>query len=222
MVALLPTAVALSSLALAASAHSGKSSKQTHKAKINQVAAFPNVLPIHIATNLGKYSPYQAQGTYPSLPRQCQLEQAHILERHGARSSTVKNSGSIAKAVAAVQKAKAFAQEVAFAQNYMYALPDSEDLTALGAYQAWESGSRHYARYKHLAATKNGAPFIRADSSQRTVASAGNWSEGFSYETQTVASQISVILDDSTTSSNDTLDVRDPSRLAITSLTSCC
>ena len=115
----------------------------------------------------------------------------NILERHGARfeSPLARSFDSpgkkIAVSVAKLKNATSFAEEVEFVKDYVYNL-GADDLTRFGAYQSYQHGELHWTRYGHPKAEKGkgrgyAVPFIRSDSSQRAVDSAGNWSEGFSF-----------------------------------------
>ncbi len=131
----------------------------------------------------------------------------NILERHGARFPAASAGKKIQASVAKLANATSFAEEVAFVKDYAYDL-GADDLNPFGAYQSYEHGKVHWSRYGHLKAEHGkgfAVPFIRSDSSQRVVDSAGNWSEGFSFHKHQVAQPTSVIIDNAS-GSNDTLD----------------
>ena len=199
MVSLLSSSIAVASLIAVASAATVSSTSSV-------VAHVKSPLPDCIGHNLGAYSPYYE---YPAIPRGCSLSQVslctevcpysrsalnpaqylrvqvNILGRHGARFPTASTGKKIAVSVAKLKNATSFAEEVEFVKDYVYNL-GADDLTRFGAYQSYQHGELHWTRYGHLKAEKGkgrgyAVPFIRSDSSQRAVDSAGNWSEGFSF-----------------------------------------
>ncbi|KAL8277009.1 hypothetical protein RQP46_010543 [Phenoliferia psychrophenolica] len=160
--------------------------------------------PDYIARNLGPYSPYAAAGAYPALPNNCTIVQANILQRHGARFPTSGAGARILASVKKLQTATSFGSSLSFVPEYTYDL-GSDDLNALGAEESSAAGHLAASRYASLAMDPCVVPFVRTDSSQRVVDSAGNWTAGFITNTSVVAPSAALILD-GTTGSNDTLE----------------
>jgi len=79
------------------------------------------------------------------------------------------------------------------------------DLLPLGVREAFDSGSEHYLRYKHLV-TGSQLPFVRTTDSERVVYSAANWTQGFSAASGHVYSpSVSVVISEEK-GANNTLD----------------
>lgn len=223
------TALAISSSVDAARLNSRNNGDgHANKGNPNTVPAVANVLPSYIAENLGPYSPYMPAGEYPGIPKGCTLtqvsvawtrrigsagqgpqltrrapvlsSQVNLLQRHGARFPTAKAGGKIAATLAKLQTATNFSSGLEFARDYRYDL-GADSLIPLGAHELFELGITAHARYGHLGS----APFIRSDSSQRVVDSAGNWTVGWAHASGGAPPATAVIISDAA-GSDDTLD----------------
>ncbi|OSD04415.1 phytase [Trametes coccinea BRFM310] len=149
------------------------------------------------------YSPYFPADVYRPPPPQCKINQVHILQRHGARYPTSGAATRIEAAIAKLKAADSYTDPLlAFVENYTYIL-GLDDLVPFGASQSSSAGREVFQRYRSLISNEQ-LPFVRASSSDRVVASAKNWTAGF-----TAASGfrfkpvLSVILSEA---GNDTLD----------------
>ncbi|GAA5874128.1 hypothetical protein JCM8547_008381 [Rhodosporidiobolus lusitaniae] len=158
-----------------------------------------NVLPDFIANNLGPYSPYHANGVYQAVPSGCSLTQVNILQRHGQRFPTANAGKKIKASVAKLQKATSFSSDLSFVTDYVYEL-GADDLTPSGASELYREGQEAYKRYSKLF-----PPFVRTDSSQRVVDSAGNWTEAVYARKGKRTWPLPAVIDN-TAGSNDTLD----------------
>ncbi|KAH9899417.1 phytase [Cubamyces lactineus] len=149
------------------------------------------------------YSPYFPAALYRPPPANCKINQVHILQRHGARFPT---SGSAERIIAAIDKLQAADDYrdpmLSFVQDYTYTL-GQDDLVALGASQSAASGREAFERYSSIVGADK-LPFVRASSSNRVVASATNWTEGFAAASaHRLRPVLSVVLSEA---GNDTLD----------------
>ncbi|KAK1233370.1 hypothetical protein PQX77_003479 [Marasmius sp. AFHP31] len=156
--------------------------------------------------NWAMYSPAWPVEEYKTPVRGCQVNQVHILQRHGARYPT---SGASKTIMSALEKLKTAGSDVhpslAFLKNYTYVLGVA-DLVTSGAEQLYNSGVTTYKRYEELVkANQNSPPFIRASLSERVVYSASNWSAGFSDANRITEVPISVLMPEEA-SFNSTLD----------------
>ncbi|KAL5342834.1 histidine phosphatase superfamily [Aspergillus crustosus] len=129
----------------------------------------------------GQYSPYFSLGhesaISPDVPEGCEVTFAQVLSRHGARYPTESKSTKYAELISAIQKnVTSFSGKYAFLGSYEYVL-GADDLTTFGEDQMVDSGVRFYHRYKSLA--RKVTPFIRASGSDRVVASAERFIDGF-------------------------------------------
>ncbi|KAL4885546.1 histidine phosphatase superfamily [Aspergillus karnatakaensis] len=129
----------------------------------------------------GQYSPYfslQHESTISQdVPDDCEITFVQVLSRHGARYPTESKSAKYADLIAAIQKnVTLFEGKYAFLGNYEYIL-GADDLTTFGEDQMVDSGIKFYHRYKTLA--RKVTPFVRASGSDRVVASAGKFIDGF-------------------------------------------
>lgn len=129
----------------------------------------------------GQYSPYFSLGHVseisPDIPAGCDITFVQVLSRHGARYPTDTKTEIYADLISEIQSnATAYRGVYSFLEAFEYAL-GAEDLTTFGETQMVDSGSSFYQRYKHLA--KNTVPFIRASGSDRVIASAELFIEGF-------------------------------------------
>ncbi|KAF7292630.1 hypothetical protein MIND_01160900 [Mycena indigotica] len=99
-------------------------------AKTNSVTT-----PSTISKSWGAYTPYFAVGAYEPPPKQCVIEQAHILERHGARFPTSGSGASIKEAIEKLQKPATYNDpRMKFLKNFTYSLGVA-DLVPFGALQ---------------------------------------------------------------------------------------
>ncbi|EIW61545.1 phytase [Trametes versicolor FP-101664 SS1] len=149
------------------------------------------------------YSPYFPAADYVAPPASCQINQVHIIQRHGARFPT---SGAAKRIQAAVAKLKAASNYtdplLAFVTNYTYSL-GQDSLVELGATQSSEAGQEAFARYSSLVSADE-LPFVRASGSDRVVATANNWTAGFALaSSDSIKPVLSVIISEA---GNDTLD----------------
>ncbi|KAI8989846.1 phytase [Trametes punicea] len=149
------------------------------------------------------YSPYIPADKYRPPPANCEINQVHILQRHGARFPTSGAATRIEAAITKLQAAKAFTDPVLrFLKDYNYTL-GHDDLVAFGATQSSIAGKEAFERYSSLISEEN-LPFVRASSADRVVASALNWTAGFraasAFRFKPV---LSVVLSEA---GNDTLD----------------
>ncbi|KAL4922524.1 3-phytase B [Aspergillus aurantiobrunneus] len=129
----------------------------------------------------GQYSPYfsleNESAISQDVPDGCEITFAQVLSRHGARYPTEKKSTAYAELISAIQKnVTTFSGKYAFLGDYNYTL-GADDLTTFGEDQMFDSGVKFYHRYKSL--TRKIAPFIRASGSDRVVASAEKFVDGF-------------------------------------------
>ncbi|KAI9369812.1 histidine phosphatase superfamily [Aspergillus egyptiacus] len=129
----------------------------------------------------GQYSPYfsledESLASH-DVPDGCEVTFAQVLSRHGGRYPTEKKSVAYAQLLSAIQNnATSFSGKYAFLRDYNYTL-GAEDLTTFGENQMVDSGEKFYHRYRSLA--REITPFIRASGSDRVVASAEKFIEGF-------------------------------------------
>ncbi|KAF8076950.1 phytase [Lyophyllum atratum] len=152
----------------------------------DQIQDFTTIaMPHKPRSKWAQYSPYFPVEVYPSPPDHCQVTQANIIQRHGARYPT---SGAGANIVAAVNKllaAEEYTEEhLDFLKNYTYRLGE-EDLLPFGARQSHFAGQVQFWRYRHLVSNEQ-LPFVRASGSERVVLSATNWTAGFSFASRHV------------------------------------
>ena len=94
----------------------------------------PFDLPLSIARNLGPYTPWfsMTDGHY-QVPRDCRVDQVHILQRHGARYPTLDAGFRIRTAIDKLRKVERFNSPVFdFFQTWEYTL-GIEDLLPYGA-----------------------------------------------------------------------------------------
>ena len=127
----------------------------------------------------GQYSPFFSVPSEisPDLPSDCQLTAVQVLSRHGARFPTFAKSAMYATIIQRIQRhVDSFPGKYAFLKDYEYGL-GSDDLTAFGQQEMFNSGVKFYERYRSL--TSKGVPFIRASDQGRVVQSAQNFSQGF-------------------------------------------
>ncbi|KAI0782538.1 phytase [Abortiporus biennis] len=160
-------------------------------------------VPHNIQLEWSQYSPYFPAAPYRSPPAGCQITQANIIQRHGARFPT---SGATARIKAALGKIQAVEDykdpRLNFLRTFTYDL-GADDLVGYGAAQSFDAGQEAFARYSHLITEEN-IPFVRASSSDRVVQSAVNWTLGFDFASQhKYTPPVSVIISEA---GNDTLD----------------
>lgn len=99
------------------------------------------------------------------------------LSRHGARYPTERKTEIYADLISEIQSnATAYHGVFSFLKDFEYSL-GADDLTTFGETQMVDSGSTFYQRYQDLA--KDNVPFIRASGSDRVIASAEKFIEGF-------------------------------------------
>ncbi|KAL4899749.1 3-phytase B [Aspergillus multicolor] len=132
----------------------------------------------------GQYSPYfsleHESFISQDVPHGCEVTFAQVLSRHGARYPSESKSAAYKELIEAIQRnASSFSGKYGFLNEYNYTL-GSEDLTTFGKDQMVDSGAKFYRRYKDLA--RKTTPFIRASGSDRVVASAEKFIDGFIIE----------------------------------------
>ncbi|KAM0746334.1 phosphoglycerate mutase-like protein [Meredithblackwellia eburnea MCA 4105] len=196
-ITMLAAASAFTLLALAAVSEAGFERVHSHASRATK-------LPDYIAQNLGPYSPYYAAGTYPAPPVGCSIDQVNILQRHGARFPTANAGKKIKASIAKLKTATSFDSSLTFVPSYTFTL-GADNLNPLGAQESYEAGQLAGQRYASLAADSSLIPFLRADSSQRVVDSASNWTAGFVTNAGVVKPSSALIINDAS-GSNDTLD----------------
>ncbi|KAH7887292.1 histidine phosphatase superfamily [Phlebopus sp. FC_14] len=151
------------------------------------------------------YSPYFAAADYIPPPEDCRIIQVNLLQRHGARYPTAKNTRKIQKPLQKLVDAASYSDKAfEFLGDFEWDLGVA-DLLPLGEKEAFEAGSEHYLRYRHLI-TADDVPFVRASGSDRVVYSATNWTAGFASASGHVYSpKVAVIIPEGH-GSNNTLD----------------
>jgi hypothetical protein len=145
------------------------------------------------------------------MPGGCTPTFAQLLSRHGARYPTAPKSAAYAALIRKIQsKTTEYSKEYAFLRNFTYDL-GADDLTAFGRSQLVDSGTKFYRRYLELARESN--PFVRAAGSDRVIASADFFINGFHDSKKTdpnsnnghIRPELSVIISEEP-GSNNTLD----------------
>ncbi|KAL3473462.1 histidine phosphatase superfamily [Aspergillus californicus] len=129
----------------------------------------------------GQYSPYfsleRESAISQDVPEGCEITFAQVLSRHGARYPTEKKSKVYSELISSIQSnVTSFPGKYAFLESYEYTL-GADDLTTFGEDQMVDSGEKFYRRYQSL--TRKITPFIRSSGSDRVVASAEKFIEGF-------------------------------------------
>ncbi|KAL4946679.1 hypothetical protein BDV06DRAFT_208567 [Aspergillus oleicola] len=163
----------------------------------------------------GQYSPYfsleEESAISEDVPSGCSVTFAQVLSRHGARYPTESKSEKYSDLIGAIQKnvsSSSFSGKYAFLGEYNYTL-GADDLTAFGEAQMVDSGVRFYQRYKNL--SREITPFIRASGSDRVVASAEKFIDGFENAKRSdrhssgAAAEVNLVLPE-TDGFNNTLD----------------
>ncbi|KAH6607855.1 3-phytase A [Trichoderma cornu-damae] len=127
----------------------------------------------------GQYSPvFSVPSTIDaSVPPGCNVTFAQILARHGARAPTKNKSDAYRAMIERIQRTvEDYGRGYDFLQDYDYSL-GADDLTLFGEQQLVDSGVAFYLRYRDLAAESD--PFVRASGSDRVIASAQRFVEGY-------------------------------------------
>ncbi|KAI0089281.1 phytase [Irpex rosettiformis] len=153
--------------------------------------------------NWAAYSPYFPAADYKNPPVGCKVDQVNIIQRHGARYPTSGATRGILSALAKLKNVTNFTDSrLDFIKTFQYTL-GKDDLVQFGADQSFDAGQVSFERYQNLFKGNN-TPFVRSDISARVVASANNWTAGFtSASNNTLHPKLNVILGSGT---NDTLD----------------
>ncbi|KAF9265083.1 phytase [Marasmius fiardii PR-910] len=127
-----------------------------------------------------QYSPFFPVGQYNPPPAGCEIIQANIIQRHGARYPTAGAALGIVSGVSKLQGVSTAFQDpkLEFLKTYEYDLR-TDDLVTFGAQQSSNAGEVAFKRYSHLISESN-LPFVRASQSERVMLSATNWTAGFS------------------------------------------
>ncbi|KZP27686.1 acid phosphatase [Athelia psychrophila] len=124
-------------------------------------------------------TPYLPAAGYQSLPRNCQVTQVNIIQRHGARQPAIKEVAPIQKALDKLRSVQGYSDpKLLFLRNYTHDLGEG-DLLPFGAQESSLAGALQYERYSHLV-TPDCLPFVRTSSGIRVAHSAGNWTAGIS------------------------------------------
>ncbi|WFD30994.1 hypothetical protein MSPP1_002022 [Malassezia sp. CBS 17886] len=143
-----------------------------------------------IFRNLGTTSPYHvADDLFPethgkeSVPERCELQQVHILHRHGARfptSSAVEGAPLFGQVIANASKAGKLnaTGELAFLNQWNYSL-GAEVLVHQGTQELFDAGVKHYYDYAKLLDGLPHRPIVRTTSQSRMLDSARYWTLGF-------------------------------------------
>ncbi|KAI0796390.1 phytase [Irpex lacteus] len=153
--------------------------------------------------NWAQYSPYFPRAEYRNPPSGCDIDQVNIIQRHGARFPTSGATRRITTALAKLQNATNFTDpRLDFVKTFQYTL-GKDDLVRFGADQSFDAGQVAFQRYQKLIKGGN-IPFVRSDISARVVATANNWTAGFtSASGNTSQPVLNVIIGSGT---NNTLD----------------
>lgn len=113
------------------------------------------------------------------MPENCKVTFAQVLSRHGARDPTASKTVTYAALVKKIKDtvpAAEYKGKYSFLQGYTYTL-GADQLTAFGAQEMVNSGTKFFNRYKQLA--KKFPLFVRASSENRVVVSAQKFDEGY-------------------------------------------
>ncbi|KAF8139078.1 histidine phosphatase superfamily [Boletus edulis] len=162
-------------------------------------------LPKEVQQAWAAHSPYFPAAKYATLPERCEVVQVNLLQRHGVRFPTEKNSKRMKIPLKKLMNAGSYSgKKYQFLREFKWDLGVA-DLLPIGSKEAYDSGSEHYLRYKHLA-KDNQLPFVRASDSERVVDSAVNWTQGFSAASGHVYSPIVSVIISEEKGANNTLD----------------
>ncbi|KIJ13340.1 hypothetical protein PAXINDRAFT_170615 [Paxillus involutus ATCC 200175] len=162
-------------------------------------------LPKEVQQAWTTYSPYFAAADYKLPPEHCEITQVNLLQRHGARFPTASSSRKMKVPLQKLMDVTSYSDKTfEFLNTFEWDLGEA-DLIPRGAKEAFESGSEHYMRYKHLI-TSDQLPFVRASGGQRVIDSAANWTTGFAVSSGHVyLPKVSVIISEAE-GANNTLD----------------
>ncbi|KAG6041680.1 hypothetical protein E4U41_002954 [Claviceps citrina] len=129
----------------------------------------------------GQYSPYFSapRGSIkPDVPSGCEVNFASVLSRHGSRYPTKNKSKAYRNVIERIQRdVRHYAKGYEFIKHYNYSL-GTNDLTAHGEEELYQSGKKFFKRYRKLA-KKSVRPFVRASGSDRVIRSAERFVLGF-------------------------------------------
>ena len=140
-----------------------------------------------IFRNIGQQGPYfPADDLFPetnahqSLPEHCQIEQVHILHRHGARYESSSSPGEFGHKINNKTKAKKLKAkgDLAFLNHWNYSM-GSQLLVHQGAQENFDSGVRAYYQYAKLLENVKEKPVFRTTSQSRMLDTARYWLLGF-------------------------------------------
>ncbi|TIC05593.1 phosphoglycerate mutase-like protein [Wallemia mellicola] len=144
-----------------------------------------------ILRHFGPLTPYTSSPNYlpttPLTPDTCEIEQVHMIHRHGSRYPTpnslpLKFSEKLSTAVKANMNSNdaiGFNGELAFLNEWRYALGHSI-LTPVGRWQLYNSGASFRLKYGHLLnKLTSHKPVFRTTTQDRMFKSAINWLAGF-------------------------------------------
>ncbi|KAH9937171.1 histidine phosphatase superfamily [Fomitopsis serialis] len=139
-------------------------------------AANTNIYPL-----IAPQTPYSGTGTPFEIPPGCELEQVHLLHRHGARYPTSGSApSSFAANVQAAVSGSGFTASgpLEFLNTWTYKL-GAEVLTPFGREQLFELGVGFRVKYGELLNKFTDLPVFRTTSEYRMVESALNFAAGF-------------------------------------------
>ena len=140
-----------------------------------------------IFRNIGQQGPYfPADDLFPetnahqSLPEHCQIEQVHILHRHGARYESSSSPGEFGHKINNKTKAKKLKAkgDLAFLNHWNNSM-GTELLVHQGAQENFDSGVRAYYQYAKLLENVKEKPVFRTTSQSRMLDTARYYALGF-------------------------------------------
>jgi len=153
-------------------------------------AAKDNATSDDIFRNLGPSSPYRPAFDlfpetipYQSIPPKCDIEQVHLIYRHGARYPNYESKAGPWKFGIRIANAKASQQfhatgDLSFLHDWEYSLGIAK-LVNQGAQDMFVAGSHAYYQYGALLEKATHKPIIRTTSQSRMLDSARYWTLGF-------------------------------------------
>ncbi|RPD56732.1 acid phosphatase [Lentinus tigrinus ALCF2SS1-7] len=138
----------------------------------------PLGVPKALQTSWAQYSPWHPLDEYSAPPAGCEINQVHILQRHGARYPNSDDGELYSRAVEHISSAEKFSDKrLKFLEDYEYEL-GADDLVPFGAAQSFESGEIAFKRYANLVSPTE-IPYVRAAGAPRVISTATNWTVGF-------------------------------------------
>ncbi|KAH9484974.1 3-phytase A [Psilocybe cubensis] len=146
--------------------------------------------PFDVLVHLGNLSPFQSvpssafglPGASPLIPEGCDIVQAHLLHRHGARYPTADSGppGFAAKVNAAANSGSGFSAkgDLSFLNTWTYKL-GGDILTPFGRSQLFNLGVGFRVKYGQLLKGFKNLPVFRTTSEARMLDSALHFATGF-------------------------------------------